>query len=152
MASIEIFKPIEIMLDKPRRLRPTHRALFEAEQKINELRHATPATACSIDYLIVKAYNDTLAGTGTYPLDLTVVLLWAFLLPDDPKLTTDRVMAAMDATELTRGQINDALWRAYIAVAGKNITSAPAPEEDKKKDPSQQTGSDFGALPDSNLN
>lgn len=140
-----IFDPVEIILDKPRLLRVNHKALRIAESELNRLRRATPLTACSIDFAIVMSYN-----TGIYPRDLQAALLLGFLSTDNPALTIDDVDAILDKTEAPSSVINDKLWEAYRAVAGKNIKPAEPEAEKKTIGPDRPTGSDSG--PSASLN
>lgn len=144
------FDPIEIMLDKPRLLKPNHRALRIAESELNRQRRATPLTACAIDFALVVSYN-----TGIYPRDLQAALLLGFLSTDDPKLTLDDIDKILDQTEATSAEINDKLWAAFSAVAGKNIKTAQPGDDDpeKKTDgPDPLTGSSSGPAASTTLN
>lgn len=143
---MNVIEPVEIVLDKPRKLRPTHYALMSAERELNRQRNATPSNAASIDFAIIKAYNETLFGVGSYPLDLTVCLLWAFLLPDDGNLTIRQAAELIDQANITRGELNDALWRAYRSVAGKSISEAAPGEEKKTEAPDPPIGSGTAPL------
>lgn len=142
--------PVEIVLDKPRLLKPNHRALRVAESELNRMRRATPLTACSIDFALVVSYN-----TGIYPRDLQACLLLGFLSTDNPKLSIDDIDGILDKTAATSAEINDKLWEAYKAVAGKNIQTAKPNDEDPEKKTNgqdQRTGSDSAPSALSTLN
>src|SRR5687768_7147850 len=143
-------EPVEIVLDKLRLLKPNHRALRLAESELNRMRRATPLTACSIDFALVVSYN-----AGIYPRDLQAALLLGFLITDNPKFTIDDIDKILARTEATSAEINDKLWAAYSAVAGKNVKAAKPEDEDPEKKTNgqdQPTGSGSGPSASSTLN
>lgn len=126
-----ISEPIEIELDRPRKLKLTTRALMRAESEINRRRGAQVQERVSIDFLLFKAARDQLTGSGSFPLDLLAVLLWAGLQAEepDPKLTPDGVLDLVDASPLSRGALVTAVWEHYNEVT-KKPRSDSAPAED----------------------
>jgi len=140
-------EPIDIVLDKPRRLRFNLEALMLAEREINRSRGVRPAEYINIEYLILWSASAQVAGTGSFALDLVTTLLWAGLRWEDKALTVDKVPALMDASPLTHGEIMTTIWEAYnlhSKRARKPADTAP-PVEDS--DPlAQRPGSITGAL------
>jgi hypothetical protein len=142
---------IDIVLDKPRRLRLDHAGLFRAECEINRIRGASPEERAGIDYLMVRAYSGILRSV-LLPLDLLFCVLLQALLHEDPKLTFDDMPKLIEASPLTRGDISVFLWEAYLKCAGKNLriktedsTAEAGSEEEEKKSASLASGEGNGA-------
>lgn len=159
-----IFEPIELELDKPRKLYLTLRALMRAETEINRLRGAAASERVSIDYLVLKAARDYLTGGGNFPLDVVVMLVWSGLLAVDQQfcekrgldkqwinepLTVDQVLDMIEASPLKRGSILTRLWDHYneVTTKEKNEDSSPDDEAPGGDDPlAQRPGSSSGPL------
>jgi hypothetical protein len=146
------FEPIEIELDKPRKVFLKAEALMRAEKEINRQRDAKIADHVSIDFLIFKAASDFLQGTGNFPLDLVAVLLWAGLnaAPHETKdeVTVDKVLDLIDLSPLPRGQILTRLWEHYSDVTKRepSTSSAQGNGEDKPDPLARRPGSTSGVL------
>lgn len=151
---MNLIEPIEVVLDKPRKILINHLALYRAEAEINKLRFARPEQYVSIDVLMIEGFNNLFRARGMLPMDLLLCMLWAGLVYDDPKkprLTIEQVAALLDASETNRGEISGALWAAYFKVAGKNL-KVVGPEDSaqdagEKKTEGQPTGSGNGVSP-----
>lgn len=142
-----LFEPIEIELDKPRKFFLNTRALMRAEKEINRQRGAEPGQRVAVDYLLFKAASDQLAGSGSFPLDLLMVLVWAGLASVDAELCRrcglppsaanepmpcESALDLIDLSPLTRGQIITAIWNHYNEVTKKK--AAEATEEESSND------------------
>lgn len=150
---MELIEPIEIVLDRPRKLLINHKALRRAESEVNKMRFAHPNDYASIDSLMVAGFNAIFRISGMLPRDLLVCMLWAGLANEDPKLTIDRIDELMDQTPLDLGTISGIVWGAYFRAAGKNlqIVGAGSAEDEKKTNAAgRPTGSDSGAPRDLN--
>ncbi len=147
---MSVIEPVEIILDKPRKLLLNHQALRRAENEVNKQRFAKPIDYTNIDNLMVSAYNTVFRLSGMLPRDLLSCLLWASIVPDsprDPKLTIDRVDELLDQSEMSDADISVVIWSAYIKVAGKNFKQVGDSETDdseEKKTKDQPTGSPNG--------
>jgi hypothetical protein len=152
MGTIE---PVEVLLDKPRKLLINHFCLYRAEAEVNKLRFAKPEEYCAIDVLMVDAFNHLYRARGMLPLDLLLCMI-AFGLVYEPKekrLTLEQIAELLDASELSRAELSGIVWGAYFKVAGKNLkqVAAEGPDEEKKTaDP--PTGPSSGLSDDSTLN
>jgi len=145
-----MIEPVEIVLDKPRKLLINHLALYRAEAEINKLRFAKPEDYASIDALMVDGFNHLFRSRGMLPLDLLLCMLWAGLVYDDPKkprLSIEQVAAVLDEAKANRAEISGAIWGAYFKVAGRNlkVVGAEDGEATEKKNQDPPTGSDNGA-------
>lgn len=159
-----LIEPIEILLDKPRKIRMGHRALFEAETKINQIRGASAFARVSIDYLFINGMNAWSLLKSPFPMDLLVALLWASLVPEEKRddngkkyreaLSFEQVMDLLDQSQTPLMDIAPILFDAYCKAAGNSIKEKQPGEtsaEDEKKTVNPETGSASGALPGSNL-
>jgi hypothetical protein len=84
------FEPVEVMLDKKRRLRFSMRALRCAEKRLTELR----GEKIKIFNLLSPANQDKLGP------DEIIVLFHQGLLQDDPSLTEEQVEEMIDVRAL----------------------------------------------------
>lgn len=139
-------EPVEIILDKPRKLKPNHRGLRIAEAAFNKLNGVSGYTSCGIDFALVLAYN-----TEIYTRNLQCALLLGFLSTDNPDLTIEDVDNILDHTALPFAEINDKLWEAYKRVAGSSLTFGKGAAEKKTTNPDPPTGSSSGPSGDSIL-
>lgn len=84
-------EPVEIVLDKPRKMLLTMGALRKAEAELNRARGLNGAERVSIFEVI----NREIQGFATDQLklgaDFIVILLWASLLHEEKALTLDEV-------------------------------------------------------------
>lgn len=147
---MNLIEPIEIVLDKPRKLLINHLTLFKAEGEINRMRFAKPEDYAAIDVLMIDSFNHLYRARGMLPLDLLLCLICHGLVYDDPKekrLTIEQVAALLDKSETSRAELSGVIWGAYYRVASKNLkqVEADAPPTDEKKTEDQPTGSDSGA-------
>ncbi len=140
------FDAVEIVLDKKRNLLFNHAALRMAETEINKLRFADPSNHTSIDFLMVDTVGRLANSQGMMPMDLLMVMLWAGLLHEDPKLTVDKTAELLDAAELTRSEIGGLVWGAYWKVSEKNFKKADEGEQKKTNDQDQPLGSNSSPL------
>jgi hypothetical protein len=121
-------QPIDIQLDKPRKLLINSMALRKAEFELNRLRGSDVRSWESIDGLIFQAYGKVYNTTGRLPADLLFCLLWGGLLHEDPKLQLDDVGQLLDRSPLNLSEISGIIWRAYWAYSSKGLQK---PEESK---------------------
>jgi hypothetical protein len=128
---------IDIVLDKPRRLRLDHAGLFRAECEINRIRGASPEERAGIDYLMVRAYSGILRSV-LLPLDLLFCVLLQALLHEDPKLTFDDMPKLIEASPLTRAGKN-------LRIKTEDSTAEAGSEEEEKKSASLASGEGNGA-------
>lgn len=147
---MNVIEPVDIVLDKPRKLLLGYLGLYTAEMEINKLRGAKPDEHVSIDFMMINAYNLTLLTTGLLPVDVLLCVLWAGLLHEEPKITKEKVAALMDQSPLTRGDLSAKVWAAY-ASSSKNMfkvtTAADAEQpsaDDGEKKTAETTGSNSG--------
>ena len=137
---------IEIKLDKVRHLRFDHKALYEAEMQINKLRGALPHQHLSIDSVVVRAVGEHLLQVGFFPRDLTLVMIWAGLKHEEPGITIDIAARILDNTEVIWSDVSAAIWKAYRAFAGKNISDKEDGDKDNAdEDPQKRPGANSGA-------
>lgn len=141
-------EPIDITLDKPRRLRFNLEALMLAEREINRNRGARPSEYINIEYLIISSASAQIAGTGGFALDLMTVLLWAALRWEDKALTLDKVPTLVEASPLPHGQIMTLIWDAYISHTQrhKKTTADDAPPVEDRDPLAPRPGSNTGVL------
>lgn len=85
------FEPVDVMLDKKRRLRFTMGALRRAQRRLDELRGGEKV---SIFQLLSPANKDQLSP------DEIVVLFHQGLRADDPSLTEEQVDELLDVRDL----------------------------------------------------
>lgn len=150
MGTIE---PVEVSLDKPRKLLINHFCLYRAEAEVNKLRFAKPEEYCSIDVLMVDAFNHLYRARGMLPLDLLLCMICFGIVyePKEKRLTLEQIAEVLDASEMSRAELSGIVWGAYFTVAGKNLKQVDAPDEEKKTaDP--PTGQSSGPLDGSTLN
>jgi hypothetical protein len=93
MNGITPVEPVEIVLDKPRKMKLTFGALFRAEQALNEARKLTGQEQVSIFNVINTELQKVGENGITIHADFIVILLWASLSDDDPSLTLDQTKA-----------------------------------------------------------
>ncbi len=98
---------IPIMLDKPRHLRMTNRAIFQSEIELMKLWNR------KVNVLSVLVNADQ-----TLTLNDLAIFLWQALLDEDPSLTLPEVQDLIDVTKLD--VIVTAILRAW------NVATAPA--------------------------
>lgn len=157
MSAIE---PVEIVLDKPRKLLINHWTLYRAEAEINKLRFAKPDDYVSIDVLMVDGFNNLFRARGMLPMDLLLCMICYGLQYDDSKekrLTLEQVAGLLDTSETSRAEISGTVWGAFYKVAGKHLKIATAAdvaadEEQEKKNKDQPTGSNSGQSDGTTLN
>lgn len=148
-------EPVEVVLDKPRKVLINHFALYRAEAEINKLRFAKPADYVSIDVLMVDGFNNLFRARGFLPMDLLLCMLTFGLVYESPKekrLSLEEVAALLDSTEIDRADLSGIIWGLYFRLAGKNLkvaTPEDAAEEKKTADP--PIGSSSGPSGDSSL-
>ncbi|MGH7874998.1 MAG: hypothetical protein ACREQO_22615 [Candidatus Binatia bacterium] len=113
---IVLFEPIEIELDKNRQF------------KLNRRRGGSEWL--SIDFLILSAAKSSLHESGSFPLDLLTVLLWAGLVEAiagdyiikvtegklEPVIPLETVPDLLDASPLPRFRILTLIWEYYLRV------------------------------------
>lgn len=148
---MNLIEPVDITLDKPRKLLINHLALFKAEAEINRMRFAKPEDYAAIDVLMVDAFNHIYRGKGMLPLDLLLCLISFGLVYESPKekrFTIEDIAALLDGSEVSRAELSGIVWGAYFRIAGKNLKTvdADAPLEGEKKTEGQPTGLPNGAL------
>jgi len=151
---MNVIEPIEIVLDKPRKLMLGHWGLYTAEMEINKQRGAKPEEHVAIDFMMVDAYNRIFLKTGLLPLDLMVCVLWAGLLHEDPKITKEKVAALMDQSQLSRADLSAKVWAAYFSSSKNSLKVSTesddvgarqdAPAEDGEKKTDKTSGSNSG--------
>ena len=143
---MSVLEPAEIHLDKPRHLRLTHQALFDAERQVNKMRGAKPEDYVSIYTIMVRDFNRILAQQGIPPHDLIVCLLWAGLRHEQANLQIDQIGDLIDRSPLDLGEICGRIWGAFFAHAGKGVLRAASEADAEKKttDPTATTGSTGG--------
>lgn len=147
-----IVEPVEVVLDKPRKLVLNNKALFEAETKINEIRRSGSFGRVSFDYLVIQATNAMQIMRAPFPRDLLAASLWAGIIRDPgEKISFEDIFDIMDNSETSIMDIGVAVFEAYSRSAGKNIKEVPPGEkvsaEEKKKTDSPATGSTKSASP-----
>lgn len=140
-----IVDPVEIVLDKPRRLLITKRGLRLAEAELNKQRYPITGRVSNIDAYVVQAINDVIRLGGIMPRDLIVCLLWAALLHEDSKLKIEQIDEIMDKSVTGDAEISGQLMGLYLNCAGPTVQKGAAEPEKKTTDP--QTGPDSGASP-----
>lgn len=149
-------EPVEIILDKPRKLLINHFTLYRAEAEVNRLRYAKPEEYASIDVMMVEGFNHIFKSLGMLPMDLMLAMLCHGLVYEDPKekrLNIEQVAGLLDLPEVDRQVVSTAIWAAYFKVAGKNIKIVGPEDTEKKTDLSDPpTGLESGPLPGSTLN
>jgi hypothetical protein len=149
-------EPVEVILDKPRKLLINHFALYRAEAEVNKLRFAKPEDYASIDALMVDGFNNLYRARGMMPMDLLLCLITFGMVYDDPKerrLTVDQVAALLDVSESDRGTLSGTIWGAYFKLAGRNLKVATQGDVDaEKKTTDQPTGSNSGRSDVTTLN
>src|SRR5688572_30786767 len=131
--------PIELNLDKPRKVLLNAPALLRAEQVVNRRRGGTVFEWVSIDYLIWRA---AAAETG-FPLDLVAALLWSGLVEADSNKTKnvlsfdggylsnikfEDVVALIDQSAMHRGDILRALIEHYESGTTRKPKTTSAPD------------------------
>lgn len=133
-------QPVDILLDKPRRLLLNHRAFCLAESEINKRRFAKMEDYRGLDDLMIDANNRLLLRGRMPPMDLLIVMIWAGLLFENPALKIDDIAPLLDASSTPRAELCGAVWRAWIEFSGANLMAqAPgAPSEEKKTLPEGQ--------------
>jgi hypothetical protein len=140
-----LIEPIEIQLDRARKILLNHRALRQAESEFNRRRFAAPKDYVNIDAVMVEAYNNIFRMSGMMPRDLLACVLWAGLLNEDPKLSLDDVDDLLDQSPLSDAELSGIVWAAYFKAAGRNLKQVNSPEADEeKKTADQPTGSGSG--------
>lgn len=137
--------PVEIQLDKKRKLLFGLGVLRRAETEINKRRGASISQYVNIDYLMIRSAMDQAAGTGGFPLDLLIVMLWAGLSTEDPRITFDSTVDLIEQSPLTRGEIATIVWDAYIATTEKSGEKKESTEDPPDPLP-QRPGSSSGVL------
>lgn len=147
---MNLIEPIEITLDKPRKLLINHLALFKAETEINRMRFAKPEDYAAIDVLMIDAFNHIYRGKGMLPLDLLLCLISFGLVYDSPKekrFTIEEIAALLDGSDVNRAELSGVVWGAYFRIAGNNLKAVEgdAPPDEKKSE-GQRTGLPNGAL------
>lgn len=103
-------EPVEIVLDKPRKMLFTFGALKAAEREINKIRTATGEAKTSVFTILGEMSPDTIS-----------ILVWACLLHEDSTLTIEQVDAMPFNMEIA-AKINQCL--------GVQIKSEEAPDEE----------------------
>lgn len=150
-------EPVEITLDKPRKVLFNHNALIVAEREINKQRGATPQTYTSLEVLMYDAIRlvyQSKGALGALPRDILVTMLWAGL-NYDPKarqFTIEQTLNLLDQSSLGISQLSIDIWNAYFKANENNfkIVASDSPEPEKKSDMILTDGSTNGALPESN--
>lgn len=152
---MNLLEPIEITLDKPRKLLINHLTLFKAEADINKMRSAKPEDYAAIDSLMIDAFNHLYRARGMLPLDLMICLLTHGLVYEkgEKRLTIEEITALLDKTELSRAELSGIIWGAYFKVASKSLQAVDANSEEgkaeQKKSTGRQTGNTNGVSPES---
>ena len=128
-------EPLEIVLDRPRKVLINHLALFKAENEINRRRGAKPEEWASIDVLMVDAFNRIYRARGMLPRDLLVVMIWAGLGHETskPALTVEQITGLLDNSEKGVAELSGEIWNAYFLANTKNLKAA---DTDEKKNQS----------------
>lgn len=129
-------EPVEILLDKPRKILINHRALYKTEQEVNRQRFAKPDDYVQIHKLMVDSFNNMFRASGLLPMDLLLSLISNSLIAErgEKKLTMDEVADLLDKAETGMAEISAAVWTAYFSVAGRNLKTIE-PGDEKKTDP-----------------
>jgi len=150
-----LIEPIEILLDKPRKILVNHAALFRAEGEVNRVRGNNAFGRVSIDYLMVNAFNAMTFMGAPLPLDLLAALLWASLVREPKEeIAFDDIFGMLDKSQTATNDLAVSLWQGYVATAGKSLKQGESKEVDpdqEKKTVSPETGFGSSALPSRNL-
>lgn len=88
---MQLIEPVEITLDRPRKMLLTLGALRRADQEFNKARGLTGDARVSIFDVINTELKNVAADNLKFGPDLIAIMLWASLLNDDPNLTLDDV-------------------------------------------------------------
>ena len=143
-------QPIEIVLDKPRKLLINNMALYKTEADINRLRYAKPEDYASIDVLMVDAFNHLFRARGLLPMDLMLSMLVNGLIYEkgEKRLSLEEIAELIDNSESSRAELSGQVWAAYFNNAGKNLKFSDKIEDEEKKTESLQTGPLNGQSPE----
>lgn len=148
-----LIEPVEILLDKPRKVQINKRALLTAETEVNRIRGASTFGRVSIDYLMLSLGKLLGFMKTPFPLDLRASMLYAAIIREPKEsLSFDDVLAMLDKTETPDLDIDEAILVMWTKQAGGSLTSDPAKAEtDEKKTENPVIGNTSGASPESNL-
>ena len=128
-------EPIEINLDRSRKVLINHRALFKAEGEINKRRGAKVEDWASIDVLMVDAFNLIYRSRGMLPLDLLAVMIWASIVYENNEraLTVEQITDLFDDPSVSRAALSGDIWGAYFKASMRNLKQLPPENEAEKK-------------------
>jgi len=119
---VRIVEPIEVELDRPRKLLLTLEALKRAQTELNRERQNDPPKA------IFRMMSEEMEKGVDIGVDFCEVMLWAAMLYDDPGITIDQVGRIMPWT-VTLPLLNQLINGAYAKVD----QSEELPDVEKKK-------------------
>jgi len=119
---MRISEPIEIELDRPRKLLLTIQALKRAQTELNRERQTDPPKP------IFRIMSEEMEKGVDIGVDFCEVMIWAAMLYDDPDITIDQVGRIMPWTA-TLPLLNQLINGAYAKID----QSEELPDTEKKK-------------------
>src|SRR5689334_12937742 len=134
-----LIEPIEILLDKPRKIRINKRALLTAENEVNRIRGTSTFGRVSIDYLMLSLGRMLTLLKTPFPLDLRASMLYGGLIREaKEEIGFDDILDILDKTDTPDGDIDSAIFELWVKQAGKSLTTEPAKAQtDEKKTENQ---------------
>ena len=119
---MRIIEPIEIELDRPRKLLLTLEALKRAQIELNRERQTDPPKP------IFRIMSEEMERGLDIGMDFCQIIIWAAMLYDDPAITIDHVGRIMP-WNITLGLINQLINGTYAKID----QSEEIPDSEKKK-------------------